>query len=92
MAGHGINHVAGRAQPQHLVGDAAVDGGEVVGRIVDVVEAVEAQVGGQTFDRRVAAGAQVDGIGRGKEMPGLTGDQAGISGAEADDGDGHASD
>ncbi len=89
VAGHGVDHVAGAPQPQDLRGDAAIDGGEVLGRVVDVVEAVQAQVGRQAGHRRVAAGAQDNGIGRGKEMPGLTGDQAGISGAETNDGDGH---
>ncbi len=46
---------------------------------------------GQPGHGRVAACAQADGVGRGKEMPGLTRDQAGISGAEANDGDGHVS-
>ncbi len=42
VAGHGVEHVIVRRQTQHLSGDGLVDGGEVVGCVIDGVEAMEA--------------------------------------------------
>jgi hypothetical protein len=64
---------------QHLSSDRLVNSREVVGLFVYVIEATEFERMGKATDGWMARGAEREAIGRGKEMPGLTCDQAGIS-------------
>ncbi len=90
VAGYSVEDILLAAYANHLCRDLPIDLVKSLGSLIYLVERMPLNTSGEAVYSRMAAGTKINGIGRGKKMPGLNGDQAGISGSETNNGDGHA--